>query len=109
MKRNLSRITRFTPRLYKAHYLLRRERERERDLEMFNAFYKTFMVSFKRAEAAVLLRGGQRERTSFLRFSFVVCRRVLYSINHAFVVDDDDGVFLSRFPSFSSSSSSSIY
>ena len=77
---------------------------------MFNAFYKTFMVSFKRAEAAVLLRGGQRERTSFLRFSFVVCRRVLYSINHAFVDDDDDdGVFLSRFPSFSSSSSSSIY
>lgn len=25
---------------------------------MFNAFYKTFMVSFKRAEAAVLLRGA---------------------------------------------------
>ena len=47
-------FTRFSSRLYKVHYLL----IRERDLEMFNAFYKTFMVSFKRAEAAVLLRGA---------------------------------------------------
>ena len=59
---------------------------------MFNTFYKTFMVRF--TSMAVLL---YEEQKSVLFFAFFFCLpKVLYYINHAF--DDDDGVFLSRFP-----------
>ena len=64
---------------------------------MFNTFYKTFMVRF--TSNAVLSRGA--ERTFFCVFLFA--DTALIYIN---TFDDDDGVFLSRFPpSFSTSSS----
>lgn len=56
---------------------------------MFNTFYKTFMVRF--TSNAALSRGA--ERTFFAFFLFA--DTALIYIN---TFDDDDGVFLSRFP-----------
>ena len=50
--------------------------KRERDLEMFNTFYKTFMVSFTRNPSFITTRS--RERTFFLLcFSFLFAESAL--------------------------------
>ena len=83
LERNLSSLSFFL--IFLKYTLLLREREISR--EMFNTFYKTFMVRFIIRE-----EGQRRARTLFCVFSF---RRMMF--------------FFPDFPSFSTSSSSSVF